>query len=211
MVDSGPMPPIMPMVFIHVGRCEQRWARFDFSVAPITRDHQITRSSSFPDHFHICPGNGHLNDAILIVNPQNPLRRVGVAALVIEPGEGLRAGHIQLHAVEFALNAFHSHFSGAQKLQSCVAGNMLARIKNYKFAGTAFQSIILAAAAVGQIPPQQDFTLGEKVVIKNMVESGSMCGTSSFFWSAGVMCSTSISSLGSTDASSFCGVMARQL
>ena len=44
---------------------------------------------------------------------------------------------------------------------------MLAGNKNHKLAGAAFQPIILAAAAVGQIPPQQDFTLREEVVVKN--------------------------------------------
>src|SRR6476646_869752 len=51
----------------------------------------------------------------------------------------------------------------------------------------------------------------KKLSSRIMVERGSMCGTSSFFWSAGVMCSTSISSLGSTEDSSFCGTVACQL
>src|ERR1041385_2087456 len=51
----------------------------------------------------------------------------------------------------------------------------------------------------------------KKLSSRIMVERGSMWGTSTFFWSAGTMCSTRSSSFGSTDASSFCGRVECQL
>ena len=44
---------------------------------------------------------------------------------------------------------------------------MLAGDQDHEFADGAEQAIILAAAAIGQIPPKKDFTLGEKVVVKD--------------------------------------------
>src|SRR5262249_10993488 len=48
----------------------------------------------------------------------------------------------------------------------------------------------------------------KKLSSRITVETGSMCWTSTFFWSAGITCSTRSWSLGSTEASSFCGTVA---
>src|SRR6478672_6260936 len=106
---------------------------------------------SVPDDLNIAAGDGHLNHAVLIVDPEDPLGGVGVAALIVEPGKRLRAAHVQLDLVEFALHAFHHDFFLADEFKGGVAGGVLAGDQDHEFADGAEQAIILAAAAIGQI------------------------------------------------------------
>src|SRR4029077_10396295 len=103
-------------------------------------------SASVSDDLNIASRHGHFDDFVLIVDPEDPLGGVSFTALVVEPGERLRAVGFKLDLVEFALAAFHHYLVLPKQLKSGIAGDVLARDEDHKLPGAAEQGIILATA-----------------------------------------------------------------
>src|SRR5215471_19980881 len=107
--------------------------------------------SSVSPHFHVVRGDGHLQDFVIIVNPDEPLHTVGV----------------EFNLVEFALDVLNCNFVTSKQLNFGVGRQMLAGHQDSKVRRPTTKLIIFGYATGSEISPDQQFTVGEKIVIQN--------------------------------------------